>query len=239
MRYSWIKAPIRIFAVLNTSYVGNVYKDGDVRDDYYSTIAIVEIINGTRYIPVITHIYWTHTQYQNDNRWYGGYWLTTAMGKGLSRYFAYLRSTNYENSTDDTPFKIDYMSTVETREYPGFIITHWMGNNIDDQMGRAIILNEEGVSLLHDIGNGDECFASTKYSLTGFQGSIEYCFWPYSRRNWIYQGTYLNYWFVLFDYKPLGGEEGWISLSEENGWKNAYIYSPMFLEEYSPTIAPP
>ena len=242
MRYSWIKAPIRIFAVLNTTLVGNVYTDGDIQDNYYYTIAIVEIINGTRYIPVITHIYWTNTH------WGYGYWLTTAMGKGISRYFAYLRSTNYENSTDNTPFKIDYMSTIELRKYPGFIITHWMGNSIDDQMGRAIILNEEGVSLLHDIGNGDERFASTKYSPTGLQGSIEYCFWPYCKPHLFWciplnkrvdQGRYLNYWFVLFDYKPLGEEEGWISLSEKNGWKNAYIYSPMFLEEYSPTIAPP
>ena len=161
------------------------------------------------------------------------------MGKGLSIYFAYLRSTNYENSTDNTPFKIDYMSSVELRKYPGFIITHWMGNSISDQMGRAIVLNEEGVSLLQSIGNGQERFASTKYSPTGLQGSIEYCFWRYNYYGTIYQDTYLSYWFVLFDYKPLGGEEGWISLSEKNGWKNTYIYSPMFLEEYSPTITPP
>jgi len=233
MRYSWIKAPIRIFAVLNTTLVGNVYTDGDIQDNYYYTIAIVEIINGTRYIPVITHIYWTNTH------WGYGYWLTTAMGKGISRYFAYLRSTNYENSTDNTPFKIDYMSTIELRKYPGFIITHWMGNNIDDQMGRAIILNEKGVSLLHDIGNGYERFASTKYSPTGLQGSIEYCFWPYYHEGSISKGTYLNYWFVLFDYKPLGGDEGWISLSEKNGWKNSYIYAPMFLEDYAPTVVSP
>ena len=244
MRYSWIEAPIRIFAVLNTTLVADVYTDGDVQDNYYYTIAIVEIINGTRYIPVITHIYWT------DTHWGNGYWLTTAMGRGFSRYFAYLRSTNYENSTDYTPFKIYYMSIIELRKYPGFLITHWMGDSIDDQMGRAIILNEEGVSLLHDIGNGDERFVSTKYSLIGLQGSIEYCFWPYCKpllfwctplplNKRVDRGRYLNYWFVLFDYKPLGGEEGWISLSEKNGWKNAYIYAPMFLEDYAPTVVSP
>jgi len=237
MRYSWIKAPIRIFAVLNTTLVGNVYRDGDVKDNYYNTIAIVEIINGTRYIPVIAHIYWT-----NSHRGYG-YWLTTAMGRGISKWFSYLTSNQSiflpQNSTGDTPFTIYEIPGVRTEPYPGFMITHWMGNSISDQMGRAIFLNEEGVVLLQNIGDDQNCFASTKYSPTGLQGSIEYCFWPYFRRNWVYQGTYLSYWFVLFDYKPLGGDDSWINLDEDDGWKNEYIYGPMFLVEYSPIIVPP
>ena len=56
MRYSWIQAPIRIFAVLDTTLVGNVYASGDVRSDYYDTLAIVQVVSGTRYIPVITYI---------------------------------------------------------------------------------------------------------------------------------------------------------------------------------------
>jgi len=86
MRYSWIKAPIRIFAVLNTEWVGSVYRDyGDtaLSDQYYATLAIVQIVNGTRYIPVITYIYWKNTQ--SDY----GYWLCTEMGRGYADYFAY------------------------------------------------------------------------------------------------------------------------------------------------------
>ncbi|RLG79545.1 MAG: hypothetical protein DRO09_04260, partial [Thermoprotei archaeon] len=84
MRYSWIQAPIRIFAVLNTTLVGNVYTEGDVREDYYDTVAIVHVVNGTRYIPVITYVYW---KYARRGR---GYWLCTEMGRGIADWFAYV-----------------------------------------------------------------------------------------------------------------------------------------------------
>lgn len=231
MRYSWIKAPIRIFAVLSTEIVGNVYNFHDYEDSYYATTSIVEIINGTRYIPVITYIYWKNTR-SGD-----GYWLVTAMGRGLSEWFAYI---DLYNSTGNTPFTIYEMPDVREEPYPSFMITYW---NDTGGLGRAIILNERGVELLYDIA-GDPSypkFASTKSAPGGrLQGSIEYLFWSYSVRKSIGSGTVLSYWTVLLDYEPTGtGDEGWLSVAEDEGWKNAYVYAPMFLEEYAPMVARP
>jgi len=37
--------PISIFAVLNTTQVGNMYSSGDVRNDYYKTLTIAQVVN--------------------------------------------------------------------------------------------------------------------------------------------------------------------------------------------------
>ena len=228
MRYSWIKAPIRIFAILNTTFVGDVY-DGTFRkwSNYYDTLCIVQIINGTRYIPVITFIYW-----KNDHEG-KGYWLNLMMGRGYPEHFLYLH-----NDSSITYFDISDLAWHGTIEEPnpGFMITHWSRS-----MGRALVISDEAIRFLKNIYSGYSRMASTYGGWTPYQGSIEYEFWPYWKRGNIDAGYMLKYWCVIFDYLPLGGEPGWIDLDddEQKGWKNAYIYAPMFLEDYAPTVISP
>ncbi|MCD6508871.1 MAG: hypothetical protein J7L11_00550 [Thermoprotei archaeon] len=234
LRYTWIQAPIRIFAVLNTSFVGNVYDENDKpRDNYYDTLAIVQVINGTRYLPILTYIYW------KDDNSSKGYWLSTAMGRGLSEWFAYV---NLENSTGDTPFSIGEVAQVREEPEPNFMITYWRCSG--SQTGKALILSRSGVQLLYEIAGRDTLpqFIVTKHAPSGeLQGSIEYAFWLSTRKCYsVSKGTFLAYWVVMFDYKPLGGSEGWLSISNaRQGWKNACIYAPMFLEDYAPLITSP
>ena len=226
MRYSWIKAPIRIFAILNTTLVGDVYDDTyDYWEGYYHTIAIVQIINGTRYIPIITYIYWSQT-----HRGYG-YWLNLMMGRGYPEHFAYLH-----NDTTITYFDIGDLRNNGTIEEPnpGFMITHW-----NSEMGRALIISNQAIRYLKSIKTDKARMASTYGGWTPYQGSIEYEFWSYSDEETVYEGTLLTYWSVIFDYKPLGGD-GWLTVSDiREGWKNAYIYAPMFLEDYAPMVVKP
>ena len=227
MRYSWIKAPIRIFAILNTTLVGDVYDDTfNYWDNYYDTLCIVQIVNGTRYIPVITFIYW-----KNTFKGYG-YWLNLMMGRGFPKHFVYLH-----NDSTITYFSIadlEKAGTIEERN-PGYMITHWNAT-----MGRALVISDEAIELLKSIGGSNSRMASTYGGWTPYQGSIEYEFWSYRKEEKIYAGTLSKYWSVIFDYLPLGGEPGWLSLSnEKEGWKNAIIYAPMFVESYAPIIIKP
>ncbi len=231
LRYTWIQAPIRIFAVLNTTLVGNVYvENGDPHDDYYDTLIIVQIINDTRYIPILTYIYWkkSHSDY--------GYWLCMSMGRGLSEWFAYIDKFN---STGNTPFNINEIQTVREEKYPNFMITYWRWQ--DEKIGRAIVLSRSGVQLLYSTAGSSLLprFVSTKYGSGGeLQGSIEYVFWDYNVYRSVYESTFLSYWTVIFDYNPQGGS-GWKEIVDpKNGWINAYIYAPMFLEDYSPIVTP-
>jgi hypothetical protein len=248
MRYSWIKAPIRIFAVLNTERVGSVYRDyGDtaLSDQYYATLAIVQIVNGTRYIPVITHIYWknTHSDY--------GYWLCTEMGRGYADYFAYT-AAGYQYSKNTT-FVYTYSDVESARPCPardnirgvlikpdpGLLMAHWSLGG----MGRAVVLNQAAVKLLQRIGGSDASFSSTAFAPGDKpQGSIEADFWPYrpppcTTSKTVQRGTLLRYWAVLFDFRSSG--PGFDNYGEKDMWKNAYIYAPMFLEDYAPRVIKP
>ncbi|MEM3457745.1 hypothetical protein [Thermofilum sp.] len=236
MRYSWIQAPIRIFAVLNTTLVGNVYASGDVRSDYYDTIAIVQVVNGTRYIPVITYIYWKNTR--SDE----GYWLATEMGKGVADQFLYLtaglqtiENKKLANWTYNSPFPWKETPRVECYPDPGIMLAHWSTTN---NIGRALVLNRDGVKKLGEIGGSDARFCTTKFAPGNVkQGSIEYAFWPSTTSKTVQQGRKLSYWAVLFDFRSSG--PGFDNYGGEEMWKNAYIYAPMFLEDYAPRIVKP
>jgi hypothetical protein len=233
MRYSWIKAPIRIFAVLNTEYVGSVYGDcgtSPCSNSYYSTLAIVQIVNGTRYIPVITYIYWKNTR--SDY----GYWLMTEMGAGFADYFAYTKSSSYTNQT--FVYTYDQVSSegVLIRSNPGILLTHWNNGGT----GRAVILNQAAVNLLQNIGGTYASFSSTATNPQGLpQGSIEADFWPYNTYRSVSAGTFLRYWTVVFSYSASGS--GFLNLGSNipNVWQNAYIYASMFQEKWAPSIVKP
>ena len=237
MRYSWIQAPIRIFAVLNTTRVGNVYAGGDVRSDYYDTLAVVQIINGTRYIPVITHIYW------KSSRSGYGYWMATEMGRGVADWFLYLTAglqaiggTTRRNWTYNSPFEWRSTPSVECFPDPGIMLTHWTSSG--EGVGRAIILNRAGVNTLSSVGGSYARFCTTKFAPGGArQGSIEYAFWPYEVSLTVNQGTMLSFWTVILDYRASG--PGFLSRGSSDMWQNAYIYAPMFLEDYAPKVAKP
>lgn len=236
MRYSWIQAPIRIFATLMTDRVGNVYLGGDVRSDYYDTLAIVQVINGTRYIPVITYIYW------KNQRSGEGYWMSTEMGKGIADYFLYLTAgkqaiegTTRANWTYKSPFEFRESPSVECFRDPGSMITHWSSAR---NIGRAVILNQMGVDILHNVGSSSARFCVTKHAPGGVrQGSIEYVFWDYSTTRTVSHGQFVSFWSVIFDYKLSG--PGFNSESSTSMWRNAYIYMPMFLERYTPVVKAP
>ena len=237
MRYSWIKAPIRIFAVLNTEWVGSVYRDyGDtaLSDQYYATLAIVQIVNGTRYIPVIAYIYWKNTR--SDY----GYWLCTEMGKGYADYFAFM-AAGYQYERNQT-FLYEYNDVsgspggVLIQYDPGMLMTHWSSQGV----GRAVILNQAAVKWLRKIGGSDASFSSTAYGgTTGRQGSIEADFWPYNKYRSVSAGTFLRFWTVVFSYDATS--PGFIKPPPKISdlWQNAYIYAPMFLEDYAPSIVKP
>ena len=236
MRYSWIQAPIRIFAVLNATQVGNVYASGDVRSDYYDTLAIVQVVDGTRYIPVITYIYWKNAKTGE------GYWLATEMGKGVADQFLYLTAglqtignTKLENWTYNSPFPWRETPSVECYRDPGIMLAHWTTSG---NIGRALILNCAGVTALRNIGGANARFCTTKRAPSGEkQGSIEYTFWPYNVTQTTTSGLLLKYWTVIFDFRSSG--PGFGSYSGSDMWKNAYIYAPMFLEKYTPTVVKP
>jgi len=235
MRYSWIKAPIRIFAVLNTEYVGSVYGDcgtSPCSNSYYSTLAIVQIVNGTRYIPVITYIYWKNTR--SDY----GYWLCTEMGSGYANYFAYT-AAGYQYKQNQT-FVYTYnqvsSAVVLISRDPGILLTHWNNGGT----ARAVILNQAAVNLLQSIGGTYASFSSTATNPQGLpQGSIEADFWPYNTYRSVSAGTLLRYWTVVFSYSASGS--GFLNLGSNipNVWQNAYIYASMFQEKWAPSIVRP
>ncbi|MEM3783145.1 MAG: hypothetical protein QXX32_06360, partial [Thermofilum sp.] len=199
-------------------------------------IAIVQVVNGTRYIPVITYIYWKNTR--SDE----GYWLATEMGKGVADQFLYLtaglqtiENKKLANWTYNSPFPWKETPRVECYPDPGIMLAHWSTTN---NIGRALVLNRDGVKKLGEIGGSDARFCTTKFAPGNVkQGSIEYAFWPSTTSKTVQQGRKLSYWAVLFDFRSSG--PGFDNYGGEEMWKNAYIYAPMFLEDYAPRIVKP
>lgn len=227
MRYSYIQAPIRIFALLNTSLVNSVYYSCYTpggRSNYYDTLAIVQIINGTRYIPITVYVYWkrSHTDY--------GYWMYSAMGRGIADWFAYI---NTQNSTDGTPFPWTSSPPVIEKDNPNFFTAYW-----NDVMGRAAIIDRASVTNLYNVGV-EPMFEVTMFAPSGNkQGSIETLYNPIDYASTVYAGTLVTYNGVFMDFRLSG--QGWLNLTNiEDAWENGYIYAPMFLEDYMPEIGPP
>ncbi|HDD33513.1 MAG TPA: hypothetical protein ENG30_00015, partial [Thermofilaceae archaeon] len=89
--YEEIEAPIRIIALLNTSEVGNVYKSGDVRNDLYDTLILLQVVNGTNYVPAKVYVYWRRGVSSADGDLSKGLWFSTLMGGGFPERFMYLK----------------------------------------------------------------------------------------------------------------------------------------------------
>ena len=216
--YSWLSLPVRILAVLDTESVGNVYAEGDVRTDYYATLAIVYIINGSKYMACLQHIYWKNTQSGS------GVWMFASMGGGRPERYMYLVGEG--NGICNMSLGDSYLGWGwyhREYDYPNFFCTHW-GSGI----GRAIFLSRSAVSTLRDIGS-NPVFAVTKWA-SGWipQHSLEYQFSPLSEPVTFTAGTYYSYWFVVYRYSASDADDEWLK---------AYKYSPMFLEDYAPSIS--
>ena len=247
-KYSWMQAPIRIFAVLDTDYVASVYEEdpyfGNPTTGYYSTLAILEVINGTRYVPLIIHIYW-----QKDRSDYS-YWLYSMMGAGIPEKFAYATGWRAEGYTAEGQKRTFEENTVRERSYdepcpaewgtctdcyhtgfvaPGKWAAHWSSD-----MGRGVIGNENLVDLLkksRDLGYTPAFYVTRCGGPTGIQNSLEVKLADgditVSRDKF---NPLLNYWLVLTMFDPPSLDKGWVGL---------YYYAPMFWRAYAPEIVSP
>ena len=218
--YSGKILPVRIFAVLNSTKVGNVYT-GATSSKYYDTIAIVYIINGTKYFATLVHIYWKRTR--NDE----GFWMFASMGGGKPVRYMYLKNKEGGKFNVSKVYTYGYSTECGSYDhpecmYPNFFATHW-GNEI----GRAVFLSHSAVDALYTVGS-DPRFAITYWAPGGkLQKSLEYEFTPTWKWTTVYEGTYYSYWFVFYRYS---------ATDDYDQWKKAYKYSPMFLENYAPGI---
>ena len=247
-KYSWMQAPIRIFAVLDTDYVASVYEEdsyfGNPITGYYSTLAILEVINGTRYIPLIMHVYW------QKNRYNYSYWLYSLMGAGVPTDFAYMTGWDDWGFAPGWWWREFSEETVRKRSYsypcpaergecwrcyhtgfnsPGLWVAHWCST-----IGKGVIGNENLVALLRkskDLGYEPMFYVTRCGGPTGIQNSLEVKladgFITVEREEF---NPLLNYWLVLMLFDPP-------SVSE--GWKGLYYYAPMFWKAYAPEIVSP
>ena len=213
--YSWASLPVRILIKLDTDKVGNVYAEGDIRDDYYDTIAITYIINGSKYMACLIHIYW------KTSRSDYGSWMFASMGGGKPEYYMYLKLN--ENGIENVTRVYSYEDLYSHNEYdyPNYFCTHW-GNGI----GRAVFLSKTAVQALYNIGNPK--FAVTKWAPGNMkQHSLEYQFNSLDDETTFNAGTYYSYWFVIYMYEAEDNYDEWLE---------AYKYLPMFIENYAPSI---
>jgi len=252
LRYGY-PAPVRIFALLNTTLVANIYEltrrsgdtQGQLKNDYYHIITLVEVINGTNYLPIISYVYW------NGNQTGIGYWALQVSGVQQPNipnwgstygYFSYLTypAGNYrENSTDGTPVYYDprqpQKNQTFTGSYPGIFISQW-----GSQSGKAIIFNNITLNYWYNLskkvsgqvvtssfmcGDIPLCSADIHFTRLGSQNQEL----PIT----ITKPLTFSYQTVIFAYNLTYSWRG------TDGWKNGYVYTPMFLEKYSPTVVPP
>jgi len=172
-----INATVRLIAVLNTSKVCDFYS-GEVRDNFYDTLAIVLINANVPYMQVYCHIYWKQS---HSGR---GLWLFRAMGQGYPNNFGYLRfdSKPFDQNMwvdEDTysgifqflqsllyphahgHIKFAWPLQFLPMNYPAYWIAHW-----NDTYGRAFILDNSSLLSLYTIsdqisGSGDPYVAVT------------------------------------------------------------------------------
>jgi len=238
-RYSWIQAPIRIFAVLNTSLVASVYSCdpyyGNPTSGYYSTLSILQVINGTNYVPLIVHIHWQHSRSGYS------YWLYSMMGAGYPEKFAYMTGWDYGGIREDTvrirsynnPSPVDRGSSRGCYHAgfnsPGLWAAHW-----NSTVGRGVVSNENFVNLLewsNTNGYSPAFYVTRCGGPTGLQNSLEIKFAdsnvnidPYAIN------SLLDYWLVLTMFSPH---------NLNDGWQDLYYYAPMFWQRYAPEIVKP
>ncbi len=242
-----ITAPIRIYAVLNTTLVGDIYgltldsgdTTGNVRSDYYDFLAIVEIINGTNYIPIISYVYW------KDGKWGRGYWVSQSSGAastgipgwqstfGWFMYLTHASGWYLENSTDDTPVS-SYLYRTYEGYYPGIMISQW-----GDDSGKSLIYSESAIDYWYALNPYDN-LKTASYMCGGTPlCSADLQLYPFEWRNqyFVPRGTYFSYWTAYFVYNLTG--TGWLGDTGSRGWRNSYVYAPMFLEKYAPVVKEP
>ena len=205
------RAVVRLIAILNSTEVQNVYNQNRHSDSYFDTFAVVFITANVKYLQVKEYIYWKNTQ--SDY----GLWFASIMGKGGPTHYAYLDSANNTQG----PYLYNY-DDPEHREYesPGYWCGHW-----NNQFGRGLIINSEGLSSLYSFNPSRTRFSVTESAPGGApQGSIELEAVNCQGSNCtVYAGTYYSYGLAMWMYD--GGGYGEI---------NNYYW--MFLEAYSPTI---
>ncbi len=238
-KYSWMQAPIRILAILDTSSVASVY-DCDIyyrnpTTGYYSTLAILQVINGSRYVPLIMHIHWQANYFDYN------YWLYSMMGGGDPEKFAYMtgwKAGSFESGTvreryysDPCPSDWGDCSNCYHAGYvaPGLWAAHW-----NQLMGRGVIGNENFVELLEwSYNNGyiPAFYVTRCDGPTDIQNSLEVKFANGDVNIYADQvNPLLDYWLVMYMFDPPSLDEG---------WKGLFIYAPMFWKKYAPEIISP
>lgn len=249
-KFRGVTAPIRIFAVLDTDRVCSVYAYEN-KTGYYSTLAILSVVNGTRYVPLIMHVYWSNSKYDYS------YWLFSMMGGGRPTKFAYavgwngtwygypliegeVRERKYTYISCWYPYGYIPSNLVDLGESlgcqcyhlgwvnPGLWYVHW---NVE--LGRAIIGNENLVKLLIESNNEGyrPAFYVTRCSGSGIQNSVELKLADgYINVDKNVFNPLLDYWLVLFAYEP-----GTL----DKGWQAMYIFAPMFWKAYAPEVVKP
>jgi len=249
LRYGY-PAPVRIFVLLNTTLVADIYtltqRGGNaqelLRSDYYHIVTLVEVINGTNYLPIISYVYWNGTQSGN------GYWALQVSGVqqpnipnwgstyGYFSYLTYPAGSYRENSTDGTPVSSSPQRQTFTGSYPGIFISQW-GN----QSGKAIIFNKITLNYWYNLSknvSGQVVTSSFKCGDIIPLCSADIHFIRLDSQNrelpiTITKPLTFSYQTVIFVYNLT---DSW---RRTDGWKNGYVYTPMFLEKYSPTVVPP
>jgi hypothetical protein len=213
------KATVRLIAVLNSTEVQCVYDSNHHSSNYYDTYAVVFITANVKYLQQRVCIYWK--QNQTDN----GLWFASVMGKGEPKWFAYLNNQTgqvYNDEYDYLPWWQD--PTHEEYEYPGYWGAHW-----NEQFGRGLIINLEGLANLRSFDANRTRFSITEAAPGGAnQGSIE--FEAVSCTGDAYTavaGTSYSYVWAMWIYD--GG-------NQTEGYKEMDYYHWMFLEPYAPKI---
>lgn len=226
---SGAKATVRLIAILNSTQVQNVWQffgSDDPRSNYYDTYAVVFLTANVKYLQQRVWVYW------KENQTGHGLWLSWEWGKGETVYYAYL-----DNQTGEVagPYTYDYSWGAPNHieyDYPGYWATHW-----NDQMGRGLIFNVDGLNNLYGLNESRTCFSVTHWAPDLFflrykQGSIEYeaiqC--DYDEGNpeeyTVVTGTNYSYISTMWMYGG-GGADGYQEVDD---------YHYMFLESYSPKI---
>ncbi len=234
--YQWIGAPIRIFAILNTSRVGSPYNAGIDSTDYWATLQILQVTNGTKYVTIHAYFYWLNSHAGR------GYWMIQLMGGSEPEYYEYIKkyegaygNVSESGNYDDAESIWDFLSDVFfPPEKPYFTATHWSSD-----IGRSFIIDLDGVRSLYSLKGEEPRFGIGFYNFLGeTQRSVEYEFCNHiidPNNLWeviagytvsINKKFHLSYTVNLYGYQTGDGEDNWLM---------SYLYAPMFVEIYAPT----
>ena len=221
------RAPVRLIAILNSTQVQNVWAQSwsTVRSDYFDTYAVIFITANVKYLQQRVWVYWKETETGR------GLWFSWEWGKGETDLYAYL---NNETGGVSGPYAYDYSWGAPNHiEYndPGYWASHW-----NDEMGRGLIFNVEGLNSLYSLNENRTCFSVTHWAPEGWfgyrQGSIEYeaiqCDYDEGSPRQVTVTAGTNYSYIPAMWMYGGGLQ--------NGYQEVDDYHYMFLEPYTPKI---